>query len=215
MSKCAFHLTTFVLRSALTNCHNWRQGCNSEEPVNQTELTRSLVFNTRTKEWFHPLEWSGREWKGHRGSWEISNCYPYFHGWMVVRGVIRVYDGPSNCPDTKLTWRTNERVVPWKCGTCWPKEDEGSTLRSNKIWCSFKVIICPILALSVYPISKDQRRQQIGTRSSRHIQGGIGYLHSCSRIKMHWWSDVLCDGAFVVHMVWCNAKMRWCNAVKF
>jgi hypothetical protein len=61
--KCAYHLANLVLRSAWVNRHNLRQNYNLEELINQLELTRGLVFNTRIKACFHPPEWSSREQK--------------------------------------------------------------------------------------------------------------------------------------------------------
>jgi hypothetical protein len=41
MMKYAFHFATFVLRSVRTNQHNWRQGCNLDELINQSEPTQA------------------------------------------------------------------------------------------------------------------------------------------------------------------------------
>jgi hypothetical protein len=49
--KLAFHLANFILRSAWVNWHNSSWGCNLEKLINQSELNRGLVFNTRIMAW--------------------------------------------------------------------------------------------------------------------------------------------------------------------
>jgi hypothetical protein len=50
MKEYTFHLATFILRSALVNWHNSRQGYNLEELVTQSELAHDLVSNKRDQE---------------------------------------------------------------------------------------------------------------------------------------------------------------------
>jgi hypothetical protein len=47
MRKHAFHLATFILRSAWTNQHNSRQGCNLDELLNQSGPTHGLASHMR------------------------------------------------------------------------------------------------------------------------------------------------------------------------
>jgi hypothetical protein len=63
MRKCAFHLTTFVLKSVWANRHNSRQGFNLEELANQSKLTCGLASTQETRHGLNHMKDLVQEWK--------------------------------------------------------------------------------------------------------------------------------------------------------
>jgi hypothetical protein len=52
------HFPSYNFCLEFKNWHNSRQGYNLGELINQLEVTRSLIFNTRNMAWFQIQEWS-------------------------------------------------------------------------------------------------------------------------------------------------------------
>jgi hypothetical protein len=63
MKEGAFRLATFVLRSACVNQHNSRQGCNSKELLNLSELTHNLTSTQETRHGLNHMNDLVQKWK--------------------------------------------------------------------------------------------------------------------------------------------------------